>query len=56
MEKRHIYAIPSSTSKTHLAENLAYGGVQLSDEELEAIDELDNGERIVDPDFAPKWD
>lgn len=56
MEKRHIYAIPSSTSKTHLAENLAYGGVQLSEEDLTAIDELDNGERIVDPDFAPKWD
>ncbi len=56
MEKRHIYAIPSSTSKTHLAENLAYGGVQLSEEDLTAIDELDNGERIVDPDFAPNWD
>jgi len=56
MEKRHIYAIPSSSSKTHLSENLAYGGVQLTDDDLSAVDELDNGERIVDPHFAPKWD
>lgn len=56
MEKRHIYAIPSSTSKQHLVENLAYGGVQLSDEELALVDDLDNGERIVNPDFAPQWD
>ena len=56
MEKRHIYAIPSSTSKTHLQENLAYGGVQLSDDELALVDGLDNGERIVNPDFAPEWD
>ncbi|CAB9493371.1 2,5-didehydrogluconate reductase DkgB [Alteromonas macleodii] len=56
MEKRHIYAIPSSTSEVHLAENLAYGGVKLSEEELVLIDDLDNGERIVSPDFAPDWD
>jgi len=56
MEKRHIYAIPSSTSKAHLSENLAYGGVQLSEEELGLVDGLDNGERIVNPDFAPNWD
>lgn len=56
MEKRHYYAIPSSTSRQHLSENLAYGGVQLSDEELQRIDGLDNGKRIVDPDFAPQWD
>jgi 2,5-diketo-D-gluconate reductase B len=56
MEKRHYYAIPSSTSRQHLSENLAYGGVQLSDEELLRIDGLDNGKRIVDPDFAPQWD
>ena len=56
MEKRHIYAIPSSTSKVHLAENLAYGGVHLTDSELALIDDLDNGDRIVNPDFAPEWD
>lgn len=56
MEKRHIYAIPSSTSKVHLAENLAYGGVHLTDSELALIDDLDNGDRIVNPDFAPDWD
>jgi len=39
-----------------LAENLAYGGVHLTDSELALIDDLDNGDRIVNPDFAPDWD
>lgn len=56
MDKRDIQAIPSSTNKTHLAQNIAYTDITLSGDELASIDDLDNGERIVDPDFAPEWD
>ncbi len=56
LNEKGIYAIPSSTSKAHLQENLDYTSVQLTAENLRRIDDLDNGERIVDPDFAPDWD
>lgn len=56
MEKRKIFAIPSSTSESHLEQNVDYSRVVLTADDLKRIDDLDNGERIVDPDFAPKWD
>ncbi|GGW75456.1 2,5-didehydrogluconate reductase DkgB [Alteromonas halophila] len=56
MEKKGIRTIPSSTSKVHLQENFDYTGVTLTKDNIARIDDLDNGERIVDPDFAPHWD
>jgi 2,5-diketo-D-gluconate reductase B len=56
MDNCNIHAIPSSSNKQHLAQNIAYTDITLTREELATIDELDNGERIVDPDFAPQWD
>lgn len=56
MEEKGINAIPSSTSKAHLKANREYGKVKLSKDDILRIDDLDNGERIVDPDFAPDWD
>jgi 2,5-diketo-D-gluconate reductase B len=48
--------IPSSTRRGHLAGNLAARSLVLSAEDLAAIDALDRGERLVSPDFAPRWD
>ena len=56
MEKRKISAIPSSTSESHLAQNVDYSRVVLTADDLKRIDDLDNGDRIVNPDFAPNWD
>ena len=56
MEVKGIHAIPSSTNKDHLLANFDYTAVTLSEDDVARIDELDNGERIVDPDFAPQWD
>ena len=56
MEVKGIHAIPSSTNKDHLQANFDYTAVTLSEDDVARIDELDNGERIVDPDFAPQWD
>lgn len=56
LDKKGINTIPSSTNKKHLAQNFSYTELSLSDDDITRIDELDNGERIVNPDFAPKWD
>lgn len=56
MEVKGIHTIPSSTNKDHLQANFDYTEVTLSDDDISRIDELDNGQRIVDPDFGPEWD
>ena len=48
--------IPSSTRRENLASNLAAHALVLGAEDLAAIDGLDRGERLVSPDFAPRWD
>ncbi|MEA1079374.1 2,5-didehydrogluconate reductase DkgB [Marinobacter qingdaonensis] len=53
---RGVVPIPSSTRPTHQKANLDALNIRLSDEEIRAIDQLDRGERIADPDFAPAWD
>jgi 2,5-diketo-D-gluconate reductase B len=48
--------IPSSTRRANLASNLAASGVVLTARDSAAIDALERGERLVNPDFAPRWD
>jgi len=48
--------IPSSTRRGNLASNLAAPGLRLAPEDSAAIDALERGERLVSPDFAPRWD
>ena len=48
--------IPSSTKRSNLESNLAARGLKLSDAEMAEIATLDRGERLANPDFAPKWD
>lgn len=48
--------IPSSTKRDNLASNLAASQLRLSVEEMAAIAELDRGERVANPEFAPAWD
>jgi 2,5-diketo-D-gluconate reductase B len=49
-------AIPSSTRRENLAANLGALDVALSAADIAAIDALDRGERMVNPDFGPVWD
>ncbi|HCA12199.1 MAG TPA: 2,5-didehydrogluconate reductase B, partial [Marinobacter adhaerens] len=51
-----VVPIPSSTRPGHQKANLEALEVELSEEEIRAIDELDRNERIANPDFAPSWD
>ena len=48
--------IPSSTRRANLASNLAASSLVLSRDDIAAIDALERSERLVDPDFAPRWD
>ncbi|MFJ3048030.1 2,5-didehydrogluconate reductase DkgB [Herbaspirillum chlorophenolicum] len=48
--------IPSSTKRANLQGNLEAVKIKLSDAEMQAIAKLDRGERLANPDFAPKWD
>jgi 2,5-diketo-D-gluconate reductase B len=47
--------IPSSTQRANLASNLAARSLELTPVDIAAIDRLERGERLVDPDFAPEW-
>ncbi|WP_410211351.1 2,5-didehydrogluconate reductase DkgB [Aquirhabdus sp.] len=48
--------IPSSTKRENLISNLKADQIKLSEEQMQVIAALDRGERLVNPDFAPKWD
>lgn len=53
---RGVIPIPSSTRPQHQKANLDALDLRLSDEEIAEIDQLDRGERIANPSFAPNWD
>ncbi|CAL96247.1 2,5-didehydrogluconate reductase DkgB [Azoarcus olearius] len=48
--------IPSSTRRENLASNLAAARLHLSAAERAEIAACDRGERMANPDFAPRWD
>lgn len=56
IKARGLVTIPSSTKAEHIRSNLAAFDITLSEEEMARIAELDRGERIANPDFAPAWD
>ncbi|CAN5694857.1 aldo/keto reductase [soil metagenome] len=51
-----VMAIPKASSREHLQENLASADLALSHDELSRLDELERGQRIIDPPSAPDWD
>ncbi|MCW8091416.1 2,5-didehydrogluconate reductase DkgB [Alteromonas sp. ASW11-130] len=55
-EKNNMFTIPSSTNRKHLQSNFDSQDIKLDEEDITRIDDLEKGERIVDPDFAPNWD
>lgn len=55
MAKGHA-VIPSSTRRENLAANLQARELVLDAGDIAALDALDRGERLVSPDFAPRWD
>jgi len=55
IEQENVVAIPKASSKKHLEENIDIFDFALSDEDFEAIDQLDKSHRLVNPSFAPDW-
>lgn len=53
LREHGITAIPKASGEDHLHDNWASLSLQLDEGELEAIDELAEHERKVDPDFGP---
>lgn len=51
-----IAVIPSSTRRANLAANLEAARLRLTDEDRARIAALERGERLANPDFAPRWD
>lgn len=56
MQQPRVAAIPRASSTEHRRENLEALDFELSEAEMERIASLDEGYRIVDPEFAPAWE
>jgi 2,5-diketo-D-gluconate reductase B len=53
LRENGVTAIPKATSEAHIADNWASLTLDLSDEEIERIDAIEETDRRVDPGFAP---
>jgi len=53
LSKPQVTTIPKTISEEHLASNFAALDIELSDDEIDRIDALDEGRRLIDPDSAP---
>ncbi|MEF8778653.1 MAG: aldo/keto reductase [Natronomonas sp.] len=53
LRQNGITAIPKATGADHIRDNWASLELALDDSEMERIDALDEGRRLVDPGFAP---
>ena len=53
LREKGVTAIPKATGREHILDNLASLDLRLDDADVERIDDIDEVERQVDPDFAP---
>jgi 2,5-diketo-D-gluconate reductase B len=51
-----VVAIPKGRSAEHIRDNLEIFDFELDEEDLAAIADLERGERLIDPEQAPRWD
>ncbi len=56
IEQEQVVVIPKASTREKMEENLNIYDFSLEDDDFYAIDELDKTNRLVNPDFAPKWD
>lgn len=55
MAEGHI-VIPSSSNDERIAQNFGALQIKLSEDDMVAIRQLDEGRRIVDGSWCPEWD
>jgi 2,5-diketo-D-gluconate reductase B len=53
---RGLVVIPASAKREHMQSNFEASLMRLSDDDIDAIDGLDRGERIIAPSNGPAWD
>lgn len=56
LQQEQVAAVPKAASAEHRRANFAVFDFELTLDEMEAIHGLARGERIVDPEFAPRWE
>jgi len=56
IEQEQVVAIPKASTEEHLKENIDIYDFALEDDDFYAIDDIEKSTRLVDPDFAPKWE
>lgn len=54
-QHRNVCAIPKAASERHLRENLDIFDFEVSADEAHRITQLERGERLIDPAWAPEW-
>ncbi|ELZ84162.1 aldehyde reductase [Haloferax larsenii JCM 13917] len=53
LREKGVTAIPKATSESHIRDNWESLALDLDDEDIDAIDAIEQVDRRVDPDFAP---
>jgi 2,5-diketo-D-gluconate reductase B len=53
LRERGVTAIPKATGADHIRENWASLALDLTDDEVDRIEAIDERRRLIDPDFAP---
>jgi len=55
VQQDHVAAIPKAANAKHRESNIAIFDFELTSEEMERVSGLARGERLIDPDWAPRW-
>jgi 2,5-diketo-D-gluconate reductase B len=56
LREKGVTAIPKATGEDHIEDNWASLALDLDEEDVTAIDEMDPGDRKIDPEFGPdEW-
>ncbi|MFW6045225.1 MAG: aldo/keto reductase [Planctomycetota bacterium] len=56
LQQPGVGAIPKSANPDHIRSNFEIFDFELSEQEMDRINELQGDGRLIDPDFAPEWD
>lgn len=55
LQQKMVVAIPKARTEEHMLANMDVFDFELEEREMTAIGELDEGERLIDPSWAPRW-
>jgi diketogulonate reductase-like aldo/keto reductase len=56
IQQDHVAAIPKAAKASHRESNIAIFDFELTADEMEQASGLARGERLIDPEWAPRWD